>query len=245
MSPRDNNARSAGLRHILDVVASIVMTIAAIVLIWRNFLNPWLTQRKDAAIPSDPISLSSSTPVLGMTTAKVVMIEYSDFQCPFCGQFSRGRLKEIRRKYIDTGQVRLAFRNLPLRELHPLAEEAARAAACAQSAGVFWKYHDSLFADQTRLAHEDLLSRATNMGLPKTGFLACLESDGAKEVERSLEEAGTLSIRSTPTVLLGLSQPDGRVRIVKLLLATNDRELTSALDRLLASGNGQARSEIR
>jgi protein-disulfide isomerase len=86
-------------------------------------------------------------PILGNKNAKVTIVEYSDFQCPYCEQFFTSTLGQIKKDYIDTGKVKLAFRQYPL-PFHPNAEKAAEATECAHEQGKFWAYHDILFQNQ-------------------------------------------------------------------------------------------------
>jgi protein-disulfide isomerase len=87
----------------------------------------------------------------GQSGARLALIEFSDYQCPFCGQHTRGVYQEIMRQFVDTGQVRYFFKNLPLEKIHPLAFNAAVAAECAGASGQFWAMHDRLFANQNAL----------------------------------------------------------------------------------------------
>ena len=88
-------------------------------------------------------------PILGDEDAPVTMIEFSDFQCPFCKQFSSETLPLLKQQYISTGKVRFVFRDYPLKELgHAWSTKAAEAAECAQNQGKFWEMHDKIFEDQ-------------------------------------------------------------------------------------------------
>lgn len=87
-------------------------------------------------------------PMLGKQNAKVTIIEFSDFQCPFCEQFFTKTFAQIKKTYIDTGKVKLYFRQYPLTSIHPNAQIAAEAAECANAQGKFWQFHDMLFTNQ-------------------------------------------------------------------------------------------------
>lgn len=84
-------------------------------------------------------------PVLGKDSAKLTIVEFSDFQCPFCESFFTGTYPQLKKNYIDTGKVKLAFRHYPLTGIHPNAQRAHEAAECANEQGKFWEYHDLLF----------------------------------------------------------------------------------------------------
>lgn len=87
-------------------------------------------------------------PILGDQNAKITIVEFSDFQCPFCESFFTSTFPELKKNYIDTGKVKLAFRHYPLTSIHPNAETAHNAAECANEQGKFWEYHDLLFKNQ-------------------------------------------------------------------------------------------------
>lgn len=86
-------------------------------------------------------------PILGSANAPVTMIEFSDYQCPFCHSFWKQTLPQIKKDYIDTGKVKFVYRDFPL-NIHPMAEPAARAANCAGEQGKYWEYHDKIFGEQ-------------------------------------------------------------------------------------------------
>src|SRR4051794_7424651 len=109
---------------------------------------------------SPPAISIQGAPARGSADAKVVVIEYSDFQCPYCGKFARETFANVEQKYIAPGRVRYVFRNFPLDESHPKAFKAADAAECANQQGKFWEMHAQLFANQQALDPGDLASHA-------------------------------------------------------------------------------------
>ena len=151
------------LRSVLDIVATLAMIAAAGAIIWTTLGRSAPTAarpgRAPIPVPTEPVPLEGA-PILGNPEAPVAIVEFSDFACPFCGRFSKDILPELKAKYIDTGQVLLAFRHLPLDRIHPRARPAAEAAECASRQGKFWRFHDLLFADL-----ECNFWRATGRGL--------------------------------------------------------------------------------
>src|SRR5712691_1751168 len=115
------------------------------------------------ALPRDPISIANE-PVMGDRAAKVAVIEYSDFQCPFCARYAKETFPQITSDYVDTGKVKYAFHDLPL-DFHKYAFKAAEAAHCAGDQGKFWEMHGLLFQNQAALAPEQLGTYAKNLGL--------------------------------------------------------------------------------
>ena len=138
------------------------------------------------------------SPFVGKADAKVTIVEFSDFQCPYC---SKGRevMDELKKKYGD--KIKIVFKNFPL-PFHNQARDAAHAALCAaeQEAKAFWKMHDSMFSDQSKLDKESLNTLAKKHGLKIDIFKACV--DGAKhmsKIDADLEEGKKVGIKSTPT----------------------------------------------
>ena len=112
----------------------------------------------------------------GDSAARVAIIEYADFECPWCGEYERSTFPQILSEYIATGKVKYFYRDLPLPG-HARAVPAAIAARCAGEQGKFWEMHDSLFAKQTALSPPALLDRAKTLGLDTTKFTECQSSE--------------------------------------------------------------------
>lgn len=90
-------------------------------------------------------------PALGKENAPVTLIEFSDFQCPFCGRFYSGAEAQIKKEYVETGKVKIYYRDFPLIQIHPGAQKGAEAGRCANDQGKFWQYHDLIFANQDKI----------------------------------------------------------------------------------------------
>jgi len=159
-------------------------------------------------------------PVKGNADAPVTIIEFSDFQCPFCLRFFTQTLPLIEKNYIDSGKVKLVYRDLPLDSLHQNARGASIAAECADEQGKFWQYHDILFVKQTQwqgLASVDfdntLKDYAGQLGLQVSSFESCMKSpDIFKEVNDDLIQARTYGLTATPSFFIG-NEKDGFVKI--------------------------------
>lgn len=146
---------------------------------------------------------------LGSKDAPVTMVEFTDYQCTFCQRFHLSTFPELRKKYIDTGKVRFASRDLPL-EFHSNAARAAEAARCAADQGRFWPMRDKLVANAARLAAEDVNRYARELGLNPDAFSSCMSSGKHKdEVEKDVALAQSLNINGTPGFILGKSTPEG------------------------------------
>ncbi len=136
----------------------------------------------------------------GPKDAPITIIEFSDFQCPFCRNVVP-TVKELIRQYPTT--VRWAFRDFPLASLHPKAPKAAEAARCAGEQGKFWEYHDLLFDSQAQATIEDFKRFADQLKLDPKGFASCLDSGRQKAaVQSDVEEGARLGITGTPTFFI-------------------------------------------
>ncbi len=134
--------------------------------------------------------------VRGDAKAPVTIVEFSDFQCPFCRN-AQATLNTILAKY--NGRVKLAYMDFPLREIHAQASAAAEAARCAGEQGKFWEFHDALFADQTKLKEADLAAHARALRLNEKSFRSCLASGKYKpKIEEDLEEGQKAGVAGTP-----------------------------------------------
>lgn len=152
----------------------------------------------------------------GSAQAKLTIIEYTDFECPFCGRYAHDSYPTLIREYVDAGKVRYVVRHLPLESIHPNARGAAEAAECARQQGKFWEMHDRLFANPRALARADLDRIAESLGVAMPAFRQCVESPAAAAaVTRDLDEARRAGITATPSFIFGLTQPDGSVRALR------------------------------
>jgi protein-disulfide isomerase len=130
----------------------------------------------------------------------VTLVEFSDFQCPFCQRVAP-TLKQVKEKYGD--KVRVVWKDFPLTQIHPQAFKAGEAAHCAADQGKFWEYHDRLFANQQALQPNDLKKHATDLGLDATAFASCLDtSKYGERVRDGVAEGSRLGVNSTPTIYI-------------------------------------------
>ena len=146
----------------------------------------------------------------GPAAAPVTILEWSDFQCPFCREV-QPVLGRLLAEFPDT--VRLVFKDFPLRS-HELAVPAALAARCAEAQGRFWEYHDMLFLTQPAFARDELVAYARRLGLDTTRFAECLDSAAPREAvvadQREGREAG---VRATPTFFVNGRKIEGALPI--------------------------------
>lgn len=153
-------------------------------------------------IPNEKIEVTAgNSPSDGSENAQVTIIEFSDYECPFCERFYSETLPQIKEKYIKTGKVKLVFKDFPL-SFHPSAQKAAEAARCARAQRGdtgYWKMHDKLFENQASLSIENYKKWAKEIGLNAGVFDACIDSDRyADDVKRDLSYGESLGITGTP-----------------------------------------------
>lgn len=171
------------------------------------------TQIQAPAAAPKPVQVAdrANEPIEGKSSAKVTMVEFGDFQCPFCQSFTQNTLPQIKSQYIDTGKVKLIFRHFPL-PFHVNAQISAVAAECANQQGKFWPYHDLLYkngqADGTNLDKVSLEKYADSLGLNKGNFLGvgknkfnqCLETNAPLKIVQADAAEGTKDgVSGTPS----------------------------------------------
>ena len=150
--------------------------------------------------PRTTITVNPDDPSEGKADAPVTVVEYSDFQCPFCLRVMP-TLKQLRAKYGD--RMRLVWKDFPLTQIHPQAFVAAQAGNCAREQGKFWELHDKMFGNQSALQPDALKKYASEAGLDATKFNQCLDSSKYEaRVQDALREGNRLGITSTPTAFV-------------------------------------------
>ena len=176
----------------LDIVASASAIVAAGFVIWTVAVPRQRPAgaRQPEPLPTTPVSLEGAAEI-GSATARFAVIEFSDFECPFCGRFVREGMPAIREKYVDSGLIRFSFRHFPLESIHPTALPAAVAAECLRRQGKFWPAHDALFAspDSAKriMASTDLRETARELGADWKQLTGCRnEAEGAVRADIEL-----------------------------------------------------------
>jgi len=149
-------------------------------------------------------------PQLGASNAKVTIIEFGDYQCPSCRAFWRDTLPRIKKDYVDTGKVRIVFRDFPITEIHPEATVAAIAADCAGDHGKYFEFHDKVFREQDRRGRDivrfkaaDLKRWAADIGIAAAAFNECVDTERHKaEVEKDHKDGTDVGINGTPVFFI-------------------------------------------
>lgn len=166
-------------------------------------VGTWTSASCSAISESSQTIPLTNRSVLGQPNAKVALVIFSDFQCPYCGQLARDVLPEFQRDEVQKGLVSITFRNLPLRRIHRQAESAAKLALCAESLGHFWPVHDQLFARPQNVVSGDWNAIAMSVpGMPRFETLGECIGASAPALDEDEKLASRLRITSTPTLVV-------------------------------------------
>ena len=166
--------------------------------------------RPGAPAPDEKITLAlpANSYSIGSQDAPLTLVEYTDYQCPFCRQFHITTFDELKKNYIDTGKLRYVSLDFPL-DMHENARRAAVAARCAGDQGRFWELRHVMIVNANQLKPENLLTYATDLKLDMDKFGACVESDKYRaEVDRQLAGGQAIGVSATPSFVLGRSDAD-------------------------------------
>ena len=140
---------------------------------------------------------------LGSADAPVTVVEFTDYQCPYCLKFVQETFPKLKEAFIDTGKVHWVIRDMPL-GFHQNARKAAQAAHCAGEQGKFWEMRSVLFVNAKQLEAQNLPKYAQVVGLDPAAFDSCLASDRhLAGIDKSIQDAGSVQITGTPTFVVG------------------------------------------
>ncbi len=202
-------------------------------------INALLRRRQPAATDVQNVVVTiDGYPSKGSQSAKLILIEFTDYQCPFCGRHFQQTSPQIERDYVNTGRVRHVVRDFPIESIHKDALKAAEAAHCAGEQGQYWQMHARLFNGHNALAADHLSAYAGALGLDVPSFQRCLDSNKyAATIRQDLAEAQKVGVQATPSFLLGVAGPDGSsVKVLKMIAGAHPYTVfKEAIDSLLSS----------
>jgi protein-disulfide isomerase len=175
---------------------------------------------------------------IGRADAPLTLVEYTDYQCPFCRQFHIATFEELKKNYIDTGKLRYVTRNFPL-DMHENAPRAAQAALCAADQGKFWEMRHVMIVNASQLQSQNITTYATDLKLDVDKLNACVTSGKYRaEVDQNMAEGRAAGVSGTPSFVLGRTDKDAvdGVRIVGAQpYATFDSRLKELLEKVPSS----------
>jgi len=186
---------------------------------FSRIIDALLLEADTGKLPADVVTVTPSpTPdtnfntdsdhTLGDPKAPITIVEFSDYQCPFCLRHYQQTLPQLKEKYIDTGKAKYVFMDFPIDSLHPQARKAAEAAECAGAQGKYWEMHEKLFGDQASWNGNDKAADvfkqyAAGLELDATAFAACLDGDQfANEIAADQQDGADAGVEGTPAFFI-------------------------------------------
>jgi protein-disulfide isomerase len=165
--------------------------------------------RRAGAMPEEFKSIAlglGDGPFKGASDARVTLVEFTDYQCPFCARHQKETVPQLLEKYVKTGKLKYVVRDFPLEHIHPAAVKAAEAPHCAADNGKYWEMQERLFANPKSITPADLVAHAEALGLDSKAFKACMESGKyTPRVNQARVEGERAGVRGTPTFFIGIT----------------------------------------
>ena len=193
-------------------------------------------QPPEVKVLEDPVNIpAGDSPATGPADARITLVEFSDFQCPYCYK-AVAQLNAVLKAY--PAQVKLIFKQFPLVDSHPEAAIAAAAALAAHHQGKFWQMHDLLFANHGRFSRKAILEWAAGLGLDMKRFTADLDSPAIKKaVERDMEDGNRAGVDATPTIFIDGQKYNGGLAL-DAIKPVIEAELKRVESKPAAKGKG-------
>lgn len=203
-----------------------------------------LLQAQTKPLPVAEVLLNvDGAPSKGEPRAKLTVVEFSDYECPFCARYARETWPLLEREYVKTAKVKYVFRDFPLPTLHKQAMKAHEAAHCAGEQSKYWDMHDLLFANSPAIGRTALIDYAARAGFPSSAFERCLDSGKhITRIRQDIIEGQRAGVSGTPTFFLGVTPSNGaKMQVLTVLRgAQSFAAFRQAIDRLLASNAGSS-----
>jgi len=204
-----------------------------------------LLRGRQAARPAEPpasiLSVEGAT-FLGDKNAPLTLVEFFDYQCPFCARHVRETLPQIERDYIKTGKLKYVIRDFPIESIHPQAFKAHEAVRCAGEQQRYWEMHARLLANPQTLSGSGIEGHAKTLGLDVSGFQLCMDSGKhAAAVRVDQAEGGKVGVNGTPSFFLGLTEPnDVKIKTLRTIRGAQPYgAFKEAIDNLLLLSSKQ------
>jgi protein-disulfide isomerase len=196
-----------------------------------------LREPQDRPFTGAVIGVEGAT-VYGKSDARVTIVEFSDYQCPFCARYSSETFPQIDRDYIRSGRVKYVFRDYPIDAIHPQSPKAHEAVHCAAEQGKHREMHEKVFSNQKAMSVADLVGHAQAIGLDQAAFDQCLNSGvHSAKVSSGIAEGQQLGVRGTPTFFVGLTEANStKFKAAKRIVGAQPYSaFKTAIDELLSA----------
>lgn len=195
-------------RYLTPVQGEIILKELAEIRTTLERIEKQPLANRGSPVPRTASAATRGRPALGNPNASVTVVEFTDYQCPFCRRFENSTFKQLKKNYIDTGKVRWVVLDMPL-AIHNDALLASHAAHCAGEQDKFWELRTLLFQNQKQLLPEHIASYAKQIDIQPEDFNACMNSSRYQEtIQRDIAEAEKQRITGTPTFVIGRSSAD-------------------------------------
>jgi len=199
----------------LDFSATALVAVAAGLFIWAQVEARWIRKPQPPQVQDvKGVVLQASTLRNVKGSGLVALVEFTDYECPFCGAYARETAPAVD-KMVDSGTLRHVVFNFPLEKIHPNARRAAEAAECSARQGRYWEMHWRLFRDRNRLDEESIGEAVEALGLDKGKFKQCASGESSEQITKDIAEGFRLGVKGTPTFFVGTVQADGSIKLIK------------------------------
>ena len=221
----------------VPILVAIAALLVASVALYQSHLALEEARSTHSAGDSKNVIDVAGAPALGAASAKVALLEFSDYECPYCIRHFQQTMPRLTEAYIKTGKVRYVFRDFPIDQLHPQSIRAHEAAHCALEQNRFWELHPRLFGAPGSHTPDRLLGLAREVGLDMDAFGKCVESRRSDEaIRKTSQVAADFGASGTPTFFIGIRDPaKDTVAVLKAFSGAQPYDdFAAALDSALA-----------
>jgi protein-disulfide isomerase len=205
----------------------------------RKLLAQSQPVRRESVIESVVLTMAlGGSPSRGSPAARVALVEFSDFECPYCRKHMSATLPQIEKEFVETGKIRYFVRDFPIHSIHPYAFKAAEAVNCAGDQGKYWKMREQLFSSVVKLTPEYLVSSAEAIKLDRLQFENCMGSGKhVARIRKDIADGGKAGVTATPIFFLGVA--DGaEIKIVRRIRGAHPYSVfKTVIDDLLKSNS--------
>lgn len=204
------------VKSLMDVASAVLVAVAAAAFLWTQVEARWFRPSKAPMVEAvEDLTIDSARIRNTSGGGRIALVEFTDYECPFCGEFERATAPQVERTMLEAGTLRRIVFHFPLDRIHRHARPAAKAAECAARQGRFWDMHRGLFSRQTSLTTNTFHNLGSEIGLDATQFESCLEDRSTDAIAADLREGQRLGVRATPTFFIGMVKDDGSVQLMQ------------------------------